>query len=135
MTVQWSTAVRNAVLDAWETAMGASIKVQLRSGAAPANCAAADTGTLIAEFPLSADWASAAANGIKGLSGLPLSVNAAAAGTLGHYRFKDSAGATCHEQGTITATSGGGDMTVDNTSVNAGQQIQITAYSKTAPGA
>ena len=135
MTVQWSTAVRNAVLDAWETAMGTGIKVQMRSGPPPASAAAADSGTLIAEFTLASDWASAAASGTKSLSGLPVSVNAAAAGMLGHYRFKDSAGATCHEQGTITATGNGGDMTVDNTSVNAGQQIQITAYSKTAPGA
>lgn len=135
MAVQWSTALRNAVLDAWEAAMGAAVKVQLRTGAAPANCAAADTGTLVAEFTLASDWASAASNGSKALSGLPVSVNAAAAGVLGHYRFKDSTGATCHEQGTITATGGGGDMTVDNTNVALNQQVQITAYSKTAPGA
>lgn len=135
MTVQWSDAVRNGVLDAWETQIGTSARIQLRSGAAPENCAAADTGTLIAEFTLGSDWASNASGGVKALSGLPLSINAAAGGTLGHYRIKNSAGAVCHEQGTITATGGGGDMTVDNPSVNAGQQVQITAFSKTAPGA
>ena len=38
-------------------------------------------------------------------------------------------------QGTITATGGGGDMTVDNTSVTAGQTVNITAFTITAPGA
>jgi hypothetical protein len=69
------------------------------------------------------------------MSGLPLTVNAASAGELGHYRIKNAAGSACREQGTITATGGGGDMTVDNVSVTAGQQIQVTAYQKTAPGA
>ncbi len=38
-------------------------------------------------------------------------------------------------QGTVTLTGGGGDMTVQNTSVQAGQRIQITAFTLTAPHA
>jgi hypothetical protein len=34
-------------------------------------------------------------------------------------------------QGTITATGGGGDMTLDNTSITSGQQVQITSWSLT----
>ncbi len=37
------------------------------------------------------------------------------AGTVGHYEIMDSTGTVCHEQGTVTATGGGGDMTVVNT--------------------
>ena len=44
MPVQLSTAVRNARLDAIETAIGASAILRIRSGAVPANCAAADAG-------------------------------------------------------------------------------------------
>ena len=136
MTVQWSTTVRNSQADAWESAMGTSVLVRLRTGAPPANCGAADTGTLIAEFPLASDWSPAATTGAKTLSGLPLEVAALAAGTIGHYRFMNTAGTVCHEQGTVTVTGGGGDMTMDTNVINAvGQTTRITGYTKTWPGA
>ncbi len=130
MTVQSSVALRNAVLDAWETAMGTAAKIEIRTGAQPANCAAADTGTLLVSYTLASDWAGAASAGSKTLNNLPVAGTAAAAGTAGHYRFKDNAGTTCHEQGSITATGGGGDMTIDNTSIASGQAVNITGYTK-----
>lgn len=133
MTVQYSTAVRNAMGDAWETAMGVSAKVQIWSGSMPANCAAASTGTKLAEFALASDWSAAASAGAKTLSSLPLSTTGLAAGTAGYYRFVDSAGTTCHEQGTV-ATSGA-DMTIDNASIAVSQAVQITGFTKTWPGA
>lgn len=136
MAQQFSVAVRNAQADAWETAMGTAAKIQIRTGSPPANCAAAATGTLLAEFTLASDWASAASAGAKSLNGLPVSVTSTATGTIGHYRFTDNAGTTCHEQGTITATGGGGDMEVDSTTVGSiGQTLRITAYTKTWAGA
>ena len=33
MTVQWSPAVRNSMLDAWETAVGVSAKIEIRTSA------------------------------------------------------------------------------------------------------
>jgi hypothetical protein len=135
MTVQWSTAVRNAMLDAWETAIGVSAKIQIRTGAPPANCAAAATGTLLAEFALASDWAGAASAGAKSLSGVPLSTTGLAAGDAAHYRIVDNAGTTCHEQGTVSASGGGGDVTVDNVTIAASQTVQITSWQKTAPGA
>lgn len=134
MTVQWSTALRNALLDAWEAAIGVSAKVQIRTGPAPANCAAADSGTLLAEFSLVSDWAAPAASGAKSLNGTP-TANAIASGDAAHYRIKDSSGVTCHEQGRVTVTGGGGDLTVDIVSVSSGQPLRITAWAKTAPGA
>ena len=38
-------------------------------------------------------------------------------------------------QGTITATGGGGDMTLITTSITSGQPITITGFTLTAPGA
>jgi hypothetical protein len=38
-------------------------------------------------------------------------------------------------QGTITATGGGGDMTLDNTSISSGQQFNVTSFTITAGGA
>ena len=136
MAVQWSTTVRNALLDQWETTIGTSAVLRMYTGSAPSNCAAAATGSKIAEFSLASDWASTASSGSKALSSTPLSsTGLTPGGTLGYYRIYDSAGTTCHEQGTITATGGGGDMTVDNTSLSTGQTINVTGFTKTAPGA
>jgi hypothetical protein len=38
-------------------------------------------------------------------------------------------------QGSISVTSGGGDMELDNTSIAVGQQISITSFTITAGGA
>lgn len=135
MAVQFSTSVRNAMLDAIETTIGTSAVLKIRSGSVPATCATADAGTALVTYSLASDWASAASSGAKALSSLPLSTTAGATGTAAHYRIYASDGTTCHEQGTVTATGGGGDMTVDNTSINSGQTVNITAFTKTMGGA
>lgn len=135
MAVQWSTTVRNAVLDAWETAIGTSAIIVIRTGSQPANAAAADTGSVLATFSMASDWAAAAGTAQKVLNSLPLSVTASGTGTAGHYRLYASNGTTCHEQGSITATGGGGDVEIDNTSITSGQTVRITAFTKTAPHA
>lgn len=130
MTIQLSAAVRNAMLDAIETAVGVSAVLKLRTGAQPANAAAADSGTVVATISLASDWMSAASAGSKAFSSTPLTDSSADnTGTLAHYRVYASDGTTCHMQGTITATGGGGDMTVDNTSVTAAQSVSITSWS------
>ena len=133
MAFQFSTNTRNAWLDAIETTIGASPTLELRSGAAPANCAAADSGTLLASMALPADWMAAAAAGAKALSGTWQDTAADAAGTVGHFRIKQ--GATCHIQGSVTATAGGGDMTLDNPVLAVGQQVTITGFTLNAGGA
>lgn len=133
MAFQFSTAARNAALDAIETNIGASPTLEIRSGAVPANCAAADSGTLLASMALPADWLTAAASGQKLINGTWQDLSADAGGTAGHFRIKQ--GATCHIQGTITATGGGGDMTIDNTTLTATQQVNVTAFTLTAGGA
>lgn len=135
MTIQRSTAVRNARLDAIETAIGTSAKVRIYTGAPPANCAAARTGTLLVEYALAADWAGAASAGAKSFLSTPISGTAGAAGTAGYYSIMDSAGTTCHEQGTVTVTGGGGDVTIDNAVIASGQSVNITGWTVTEPGA
>ena len=63
--MQYSVTVNNARLDVVETTIGASPTLNLYSGSAPANCAAADTGTLLATLTLPADWMLAAAAGSR----------------------------------------------------------------------
>lgn len=132
MTLQHSVAVRDAQNNAIETTIGTDPILEMRSGAPPANCAAADSGTLLASMTLPTDWLAASASGVKSKSGTWQDLSANATGTLGHFRIKDSGGTVCHQQGTITATGGGGDMTVDNTSVASGQPVTVTAYALTA---
>lgn len=134
MTLQYSTAVRNAQLDAWETTIGAAAKLQIRTGAPPADCATANSGTLLVEMTLPSDWMADAGSASKSKLGT-WSANASGTGTAGHYRIFDSALTTCHEQGTVTATGGGGEMTIDNTSIAAPQTVTVTSYTKTAGNA
>lgn len=133
MSFQFSITARNAALDAIETAIGAAPTLELRTGTVPTNCGTADSGTVIATMTLPSDWMAAAASGSKALSGVWQDASADAAGTVGHFRIK--AGATCHIQGTVTITGGGGDMTLDNNVVASGQQINITSFTLTAGGA
>ena len=131
MAVQLSVAVRNARLDAIETTIGTSAVLRIRSGAPPATCATADSGTLLAEMSLPSSWMADAASGSKAISGTWQDLSANAAGTAGHFRIYDSGGTVCGIQGTITATGGGGDMTLDNTSIASGQQVTITSFTLT----
>lgn len=135
MTIKWSPTVRNARLAAIEAAMGASVRLQLWAGAEPANAAAASAGTKVAELALAADWMAAPSNGVVSLANLPLATTGLANGGVTYYRIVSSDGVTCHEQGTVTETAGGGDMIVDNATIKVGQNIQVTVFNKTEPGA
>lgn len=135
MSVQLSTAVRNAMLDAIETTVGTSAVLKIRTGAQPANCAAADSGTVLATLNLPSDWMGAASSGSKAQSGTWSDSSADATGTAAHWRLYASDGTTCGAQGTVTATGGGGDITVDNTSFASGQAFSITGFTLTAGNA
>jgi mono/diheme cytochrome c family protein len=84
---------------------------------------------------LPSDWMAAASAGAKALAGTWQDTAADATGTAAHFRIYASDGVTCHMQGTITATGGGGDMTLDNTNIAVNQQITMTAFTLTAGGA
>lgn len=135
MAFQFSTASRNAALDALETAIGTGAILKIRTGAAPANVAAAASGTVLATLTLPSDWLSAASGGSKSKSGTWEDLSADATGTAGHFEITASDGTTRHIQGTVTATGGGGDMTVDNTSIASGQSVTVSSFTLTAGGA
>lgn len=126
--IQLSTTVRNARLDAIETAIGASPILRIRTGEPPVNCAAADSGTVLVEMELPSDWMGAASNGSKALSGT-WQASAEATGTAGHFRIYDSGDTTCHIQGTVTMSGGGGDLELQNTSIAEGQSVTIVSFS------
>lgn len=135
MALQNSVAVRNAMLDARETAIGTSPILKMRTGAPPAACATADAGTVLATMTLPSDWMAAASGGTKAMSGTWQDLQADAAGTCGHFRIYASDGTTCHEQGVLTATGGGGDMTIDNAVLAVNQPVSVTGYTWTSGNA
>jgi hypothetical protein len=132
MTLQYSVAVNNARLDAFETAAGTSAKLRIYTGSVPANCAAAATGTLLVEMALPSDWMSAASAGVKAKTGT-WSGTGAAAGTAGYFRIVDTAGTTAHAQGTCGL--GSGDMSLDNTSIAVSQVVTVNSFSLTTGNA
>lgn len=133
MARQFSTTLRSNRAQQIETTIGTAPLLQIFTGAQPANCAAADSGTKLAEIPLPSDWVTEA-SGVLTKAGT-WSVAAIATGSAAHYRIKNNAGSTCHEQGTVTATGGGGDMTVDNTSIANGQTVTVSTWVSTEGGA
>lgn len=135
MAVQLSVAVRNAQLDAIETTISTSAILKIRTGSQPADCATADSGTVLATVNLPSDYMTAAASGSKAKTGTWSDSSADATGTAAHWRLYASDGTTCHAQGTVTATSGGGDMEVDDTSFTSGQTFTVTTFTLTAGNA
>jgi hypothetical protein len=132
MSIQFSVAVANAFLDQIETTVGTAAVLKIRTGAQPANCAAADSGTVLATLTLPSDWMAAAASGSKAKSGTWEDASADANGTAAHYRLYASDGTTCHQQGSVTVTGGGGDLTLDSVSITAAQTVTITSWTWSA---
>jgi len=133
MAFQLSVDARNATLQGLEDEIGENPVLTINTGSVPANCGAANTGTVLATMVLPNDWLGAPVNGQIALSGTWQDLSADAAGTAGYFRVHDS-GANCHIQGTVSATGAGGDMQLDNTNIAQGQQITITTFTITAGG-
>lgn len=125
------TTTANAALDyIYNTLFGNASLLYIRTGAGagPDNAAG---GTALATITTpSPPFAAAAAKSIAKTGSW--TDTADAAGTAGHYRLTDAAD-TDREEGTITATGGGGDMTIDNTSIAIGQTVTVTGYTRSLP--
>lgn len=138
-----STALRDQIADGiCNGAAGINFDsgvLEIRSGAAPGPNAA-DSGTLLASITLPADAFAAASTGSCAKAGTWEDTSADGSGTAAHFRIKQSGdtggatGATDERiEGTVTATSGGGDIELDNISISAGQTVTITSFSVTMP--
>lgn len=134
MAIQYSVTVRNAKLDAIESTIGTGPTLAIFSGAAPADCATANSGTLLVSMTLPSDWMAAASSGAKAKSGTWEDTSADATGTAGYFRIFASGGA-CHMQGNCSSSGGGGDMELDNTSIASGQQVTVSTFTITSGNA
>lgn len=137
MPIRLSTGTTNAKTDAAVDRLDAgagSGTIKIYSGSQPATANDAASGTLLATFTLAKPAFSAAANGVATLLGVPLTTTGAAAGTAGWFRAADSVGATAFD-GAITTTGGGGQLTLNTTTVSVGVSLEITGGSYTQPAA
>lgn len=105
MALQYSITTRNNQLDQVEVTAGATAKLRLYTGAPPADCATAASGTLLVEMTLPADYFSNAAAGAKAKLGTWSGTASAGSGaTPGYFRLVDNAGTTTIAQGTVALT-------------------------------
>jgi hypothetical protein len=134
-TLQYSVTLRNNQLDAIATTGAGTAVLKIKSGALPANCAAAEAGTVLATLTLPATWMGAASGGSVVKAGTWEDTSADAAGTAAWFRLYKNDGTTVVMQGDVTATAGGGAMTVDNTTFAAAQNFTVTGFTITCGNA
>lgn len=115
----------NTLLDSGLDSAFNSGTLTIRTGSAPGAGSTA-TGTVLATVTLPADAFAAASSRTKAKSGTWEDTSADASGTAAHFRI---VGGSNIIEGTVTATGGGGDMTVDNVVFAAAQAFAITSFS------
>lgn len=124
------SAACDAVVDRFD--IGGAGTFQIRSGTRPATADTTATGTLLATVTLANPaFGSASASGVATLSD-PAAVTAVATGTATWFRGL-SGGAAAVFDGDVTATGGGGDLTLASTSITSGQSVDITGGTVTMP--
>jgi hypothetical protein len=137
MVMQFGATLRAALAvtmkDQLDAAGGGVATLDIRSGARPADCAAADSGTLLGTCTFS-DAIGTISGAVITAASITGDSSADATGTAGHFRIKNAAGA-CVAQGDVTVTGGGGDLTLSSTSIVAGGQITITGFTFSIGGA
>jgi hypothetical protein len=133
MAIQMNDATRNARLDTIESTNGTSCSLEIRTGAQPATCATAGSGTILATINLPTDWMAAASGGAKAKAGTWQDTVADNGGTAAHFRIYNSQATkdntTCFMQGSVG--QGSGDLSLDNTTIVAGQSITINTFTLT----
>ena len=117
MALTHTTATRNILADAIDTAVAASGNlVIMTSGDAE-----------VATIALAATAFGAASSGDITLAGVPLSDTNATGGTAALFKFETS-GTTEIFRGTVTATSGGGDIELSSVTIAATDTVTITSF-------
>jgi hypothetical protein len=131
MAMQFGATLRTDMAALVVTAAAAGT-MKIFSGAVPANCAAADpAGELVSDTLPSPALTNTA--GTLSKAGT-WSFTGDAAGTAASYRLYTAA-AVCFNQGSVTLSGGGGDMTIDNTSIAIGQAGEVLTVSIVVGGA
>ena len=130
MAIQLRSTIQDERLNAIETTGGTSCALRVYTGAQPADCTAANGGTLLATINLPADWMNAASGGDKTKLGTwSVAASGGSGSTPGHFRVYNSQatmdGTTCILQG--SAGIGSGDLSFDGT-ITSGQTVTINTF-------
>lgn len=126
MALAYSTAVRNAMLDAITSAAGASALLRIYDGSRPATGGAATT--LLAELTCNATFAPGASSGVLTLNAITQDSSANATGTATWFRIVTS-GATFVLDGNVGTS--GSDLNLTTTSIVSGQPVSVTSFTIT----
>jgi len=135
MALQYSTTHRNNAMNDLTTQVGTSGVLKIWTGTAPATCATADTGTLLATLTCSASaFAAAASGGVLTLNAIT-SASAAATGTAGYFRIYPSAATSTNAVVQGACGTSGADLNLNSTSITSGVTVSVTSWTITAFGA
>lgn len=116
MAVTYTTAVKNARLDAVATQIGNAGKLQIGT---------TGMATVLATFTLNSPAAAAASSGVLTLSGFPKTVAASATGTAAAARVRTSADVDIITGLTVGTASA--DVILDSTSITSGQNVTLNS--------
>lgn len=135
MSLTFSATLRSDRADAITAAIGSGAKIRIYSGTRPVHVSDAITGTLLAEATGGTPFAPSASSGV--LTANPVTGDSAAdaSGTATHFRIFKSDGTTAVLDGSVTATGGGGDMTMPSTTITAGEPVAVSSIIITEAGA
>lgn len=125
MTTGYSTATRNAQLDAITTAVGNAGTLKIYAGTQPATGGTATT--LLATFTLGSPFAPGASSGVLSPT-LPSSVTGAATGTATWFRVATSGGTQVID-GTVGTS--GADLNLNTVSIVSGVTVSLSAWTIT----
>ena len=135
MAIQLRQTTRSNRLDQIDTDIGATGLMRIYTGAQPTNCQTANSGTLLAEITLpNPAFQSASAGSMQKSASAWQDTSADGTGTAAHFRIYNSATPGDGTTTTILQGSvgqGTGDLSLDNTSINSGQQVTITTFTLT----
>lgn len=129
--LKYSTALKNAKLDAITTQVGTSALLRIYDGSQPAGPGTAiGAQVLLAELTCNAAaFAGAAAAGVLTANAITADASANATGTAAWFRLLTS-GATAVIDGTVGTS--GTDLIIDNTSIVLGQNVSCTSLTITS---
>ena len=135
MAVQYNVTQRNAAISTLSTTVGGAGICKIFTGAQPATCVTADSGTNLVQWTFTATFAGAASSGTVTVNNpaVPGST-AAATGLAGHFRIYTST-LVCVMQGNCTITGGGGDFQFTNLNIAINQIVTFSAMTVTAGNA
>ena len=124
MALAYSTAIRNAMLDAVTTGAGGSALLRIYDGTRPATGGTATT--LLAELTCNATFAAGASSGVLTLNSITQDSSANASGTATWFRIVKSDGTTFVMDGNVGTS--GSDLNLTTTTIVSTQPVSVTSF-------